>query len=264
MQDLFFYLSKALWFVISPDHFLWLVTLFALIFCRRRIGFLLLLLAVVGQGVMAFYPLGNLLLRPLEQRFVQPTELPGNLAGIIVLGGGENAEESYLHQQPQFNEGAERLMVLPALMQQYPDLPVIFTGGSGAVLQQAFKGGDVVQQWLQEQGLEDRVLIERQSRNTRENAILSGDLVPDQSTGPWLLVTSAFHMPRSVGVFQKAGWQVVAYPVDYRSTSDRIRPLMNQNMADLNTAVREWVGLLAYYLSGYTDTFFPAPVTEQP
>lgn len=264
MQDLFFYLSKALWFVISPDHFLWLVTLFALIFCRRRIGFLLLLLAVVGQGVMAFYPLGNLLLRPLEQRFAQPTELPDNLAGIIVLGGGEDAEESYLHQQPQFNEGAERLMVLPALMQQYPDLPVIFTGGSGSMLQQAFKGGDVVQQWLQEQGLEDRVLIERQSRNTRENAILSGDLVPDQSTGPWLLVTSAFHMPRSVGVFQKAGWQVVAYPVDYRSTSDRIRPLMNQNMADLNTAVREWVGLLAYYLSGYTDTFFPAPVPEQP
>ncbi|MFW1677576.1 YdcF family protein [Pontibacter sp. JAM-7] len=259
MQDLFFYLSKTLWFVLSPDHFLWLLTLLALFLCRRRVGFLLLLLAVLGQGVMAFYPLGNLLLRPLEQRFAMPTEMPERLAGIIVLGGGEDAEESFLHQQAQFNQGAERLMVLPALLEQYPDTPVIFTGGSGSMLQQTYKGGDAVAQWLATLGLADRVQIERESRNTFENAVFSRRLLADESQGPWLLVTSAFHMPRSVGVFRQAGWQVIPYPVDYRSGADRIRPLLNLNMDDLNVAVREWIGLLAYYLSDYTDALFPAP-----
>ena len=267
MSDLFFYLSKIFWFLAAPDQLLFTMLLLGLLLWRFSLGRVMVLFSGLVLLTLSVYPLGNHLISPLEQRFPKQA-LPEKIAGIIVLGGGERAEETMLHGMPAFGEGAERVMVMPELLQRYPDAIMIFTGGSGSALKPDFRGGDVVQQWLAGQGLAERVLIERESRNTHENAFYSRQLIRDNDEaveGKWLLVTSAFHMPRSMGIFRKQGWNVLPYPVDFRAVHNGINPVLYANMGVFRTAVREWIGLGVYYLTGKTSEWLPSPsVTSLP
>jgi uncharacterized SAM-binding protein YcdF (DUF218 family) len=110
-----------------------------------------------------------------------------------------------------------------------------------------------------------RVIFERDSRNTYENALYTKRLAEPGPDEVWLLVTSAFHMPRAVGVFRQAGWRVVPYPVDYQSGGldhaglgfDLVGGL---DLIDL--AVHEWLGLGAYRAFGWTDALYPGPAPE--
>ena len=110
----------------------------------------------------------------------------------------------------------------------------------------------------------DRLVLENQSRNTHENAVFTRDLLQPESTQSWLLITSAFHMPRSVSLFRRAGFTVVPWPVDYRTTGDERPGFAQDNAIDSLTnttiAIREWVGLVAYRVTGRTDSVFPAPL----
>jgi uncharacterized SAM-binding protein YcdF (DUF218 family) len=109
-----------------------------------------------------------------------------------------------------------------------------------------------------------RVLLDREARNTHENAVNAMALAQPQPGEVWLLVTSAFHMPRSIGAFRRAGWTITAYPVDY-ITGPSERFLLDLDFAGglslASFAVREWVGLLAYRWFGWTDSLFPGPDT---
>jgi len=264
----FFSLSKIFWFFAAPDHLLVFMLLFALV-CLwlgwRRLGRSLLAVNLTLWLVLIFMPLGDALLYPLESRFKQPDLSALEVEGVIVLGGGELAEESAVWHQPQFNAAAERVMVIPALAQQLPKARFIFTGGSGSLLRQEFKGADVIASYLSGLDLEQRVAFEADSRNTHENALFSAKMLGSVPKGNWLLVTSAFHMPRSVGVFRNQGWTVTPYPVDYYSvTSSGLRndPKLWQNLRDLNIAVREWIGLVVYYLTGKTSELLPGNTDE--
>ena len=262
-MDSFFSLSKFFWFLAAPDHLLvWLLLLGLTLFWlgKRRVACWLLSTDLLLLLVILLMPLGDALLYPLESRFKQPDLTQIEPAGMIILGGGENPEVSSVWQQSQFNAAAERVMVIPALAKRFPEANIIFSGGSGSVLRQSFKGADGVFDYLEQIGLSDRVLLENQSRNTYENALLSAKLLGEVPDQPWLLVTSAFHMPRSVGIFEKQGWQVIPYPVDYYTTTStglKLDPKLWRNMRDLNTGIREWIGLLAYYLTHKTDQLLP-------
>ncbi|UTW10370.1 YdcF family protein [Marinobacterium rhizophilum] len=263
MDNLFFLISKTLWLAVQPDNLLVLLLVLTTLggWLRRRWASSLLSMLALAMVALMLMPFGNLLLNPLESRF-KPEMLPASVAGIMVLGGGEDADLSARWGQSQFNSAAERLMVLPQLMQRYPDAQVLFSGGSAAVLDSRFRGADVAKAWLDTlpPRLSSRpVLFERDSRNTWENALFSARLLGGVPQQPWLLVTSAFHMPRSVGIYRQLGWQVVPYPVDYISTNDFFRPQFALNLRDLVVGVREWTGLLIYHLTGRTSAFFPAP-----
>lgn len=263
MTDLFFYLSKIFWAIVQPDHFLLLMLVFGLLLWRRALGVFLVWSSVLCMGVIALFPVANYLLEPLEQRFPKPVltqEEP--IAGIIVLGGGENAELTSLHRMPQFGDGSERLMAVPALMLRYPQLKVIFTGGSSSISRPDYRGGDVAQQWLAGQGLSARLIVERDARNTFQNGLYTREIIEEMEMAPegkWLLITSAFHIPRSVGVFRKLGIEVIPYPVDYRVAENRFRINLNANMSELNIAVREWIGLAAYHLTDKTPEWLAKP-----
>lgn len=272
MDDLFFTLSKLIWTFARPDHLLLLVLTVSVLVLgwssvrRRARRWSLLSLALIWM--IAIYPLGQVLLYPLEQRFDMAQNLASSpllagqdeLAGIIVLGGAEKLSAMELRQRPEFTEAAERIMAVPELARHFPDLPIIYTCGSGWLLKQQVKGADYTKLYFDAMGLEARVLYERESRNTHENATLSKALAGEQISGTWLLVTSAFHMPRSVGVFEQQGWTVRPYPVDYRGQPfEQVGIYFNLsgNLADLTMALREWVGLLAYWLSGKTAVLLP-------
>ncbi|KEA64939.1 putative membrane protein [Marinobacterium lacunae] len=264
-MDSFFNLSKLFWFFARPDHFLvWmlLLGLFSLWVGWRRLGIGLLVGDLVLLLCIMLMPLGDALMMPLESRFPQPDR---NLKvdGIIVLGGGELAEESVYWHQPQINQAGERLMLIPVLAHQFPKAKILFSGGSGSVLRPEFKGGDVAKAYLDSAGLSGRVLIERDSRNTHENAINTIKLLGGVPKGNWLLVTSAYHMPRSIGIFRRQGWELTPYPVDYYALSDdglHLAPGLWNNLSEIEIALREWVGLLAYYLSGKTSQLLPGPL----
>ena len=111
-----------------------------------------------------------------------------------------------------------------------------------------------------------RITLEDRSRNTVENAVLSKAIAQPKPGERWLLVTSAHHLPRAVGVFRKAGFPVEAYPVDWRTRGpeDALRPFasVGDGLRRSDTAVREWVGLAVYWLTGRSSELFPAPTQD--
>ncbi len=262
-----FVLSKVFWLLAKPANLfvLGLAAGCALLWTRRGRGLgravvTALTLAAVAVAVL---PLGAWVLSPLENRFAPPKEPLGRVDGVVVLGGTGAAALTALRGAPQLDGSAERLFALLDLARRYPDAKLVFTGGSAAIAGPDLREAPVIRAALEQAGLDtDRVIFENAARNTYENALLAKKLARPAAGERWLLVTSAFHMPRAVGVFRRAGWPVVAYPVDYRtrpSPGFRLAFNFSGGLSALGYGLKEWLGLLAYRLLGRTDSIFPAP-----
>jgi uncharacterized SAM-binding protein YcdF (DUF218 family) len=152
-------------------------------------------------------PVGNWLMRPLEDRFPRPVGYPDAVEGVVVLGGGTDVDVTAGRGVPAFTDPAERYMALLELARHYPPaVPVIFTGGIGRLEGGVPPETETVRLLLARHGLDGRVLLEDKARTTRENALYAKDLAKPRPGARWLLVTSAGHMPRSVGVFRVVDW----------------------------------------------------------
>ena len=264
---MFFVASKILGAVLEPVAFLVLLGLFGLalgVTRHARAGRRLAAGALLVFALVCFSPLSNLLLRPLENRFpAPPPDMPAP-AGIVVLGGALDEGITEARGQPSLNEAAGRLTAGVVLARKYPGARLVFTGGSADLAQHGLDEARGVRAlWLSLGVPEDRMTFESRSRNTYENATLTKALVQPKPGETWLLVTSAAHMPRSIGIFRAAGWPMAAYPVDYRtagnSYDDRPTTLVIDQQRKLEVAAHEWIGLVAYRLTGRTEALFPAP-----
>ena len=251
----FFIASKLVGALIRVDT--WIVFSFALIALAlalnwRRLATITSVISFCLLMVLAIVPMGDLLLRPFESAYPANPAL-AQVDGIIVLGGGEDVSAASFWRQPQINEGGDRFLGGLALAHRFPEARVMFAGGSGRLRD---AGGaqtseaSIAAQIFRSQGLDsDRLLFEDRSRNTSENARLSLSLANPAPDETWVLVTSAFHMPRALRSFEAAGWDgVVPYPVDYRTRSfaDGIGWNLIHNIDVLNTGIRETIGSLAY------------------
>lgn len=262
-----FELSKILWWFVQPSK-LWLVlvTIAVLLLYSRHKNFgrSLLSFSVVIAFLTIFLPVHSWLAGPLEGRFPRLTELPANVDGIIVLGGAVDELLTAAFEQPALNDGAERMTEAVSLAQRYPTARLVFSGGSSLVDQNelSLKEADVARRLFENLSIpEARFVLESASRNTWENAVNTKELVQPQEGETWLLVTSAQHMPRSVGIFRKVGWEILPYPTDYRVIPGKRQPNMGfpEKLQIIDSAVKEWVGLLSYYLLGRTLAVFPKP-----
>lgn len=259
-----FILSKVLWWLTSPAAMMLFVSGLGMVLLWtpwRRLARWLVTLALVPTLICAIVPFGLWITNGLENRFPSPEPLPERVDGIVVLGGSINQFVSAQRNQPALNGAAERLIAGAELARRFPDAKLVFSGGSGA-LRQDFKEAPVAADVWTRIGLPaDRALYEDQSRNTWENALYSKQAADPKPGETWLLVTSAWHMPRAVGCFRQAGWSVVPYPVDYETggldLSLRFEP---GGLAQLAAAMHEWVGLLGYRIMGRTDALYPGPV----
>jgi uncharacterized SAM-binding protein YcdF (DUF218 family) len=259
MDTVFFIASKLVWALIKPET--WLViglglTALLLVAGRPRGARRAAVPTFLAALVITIIPIGDLLLRPLETRY--PVNPPlEQVDGILVLGGGEDAHGTARWNQVQLNEGAERYTVALALARRFPTARLVVSGGSGALRDLGQQGGKeviVAQMFFVEQGLSrERLLLEPHARNTAENARLSMAMANPASDETWVLVTSAFHMPRAMRSFEAAGWTgLVPFPVDFRSRGlrDGIGWELARNLDRLNGALREYVGLLTYMWTG--------------
>jgi uncharacterized SAM-binding protein YcdF (DUF218 family) len=266
---MFFVLSKILGFFALPSNLLASlgVVCTALLFTRfARVGRCLLVVWVAALLLIGMLPVGSALINVLENRFPpwEASRGSGNINGIVVLGGAIDPDMSVIHHETALNDSAERLTSIAALARRYPAARIVYSGGSGSVWSAGAIEADYAIPLLESFGIErDRIVLEGRSRNTAENAVFSRQLVDPKPGDRWLLVTSAYHMPRAIGAFRKAGFAVEAYPVDFR-TEDMGHVLTSVNtlaggLGVTDLAMHEWAGLFVYWITGRSSELFPGP-----
>lgn len=229
---------------------------------RRWIARILVGSALLLLFLCCFTTFGYVLITPLEQRFERPAE-PAQIAGIVVLGGGMDGEVNSVRGGYELNRSGDRYVEALRLALRYPDARIVIAGGPAALVQQepeALAG----KRFFEAFGIApERILMDDQSRNTEENAQFAKQLAGATEGQTWLLVTSAFHMPRAVGLFRKADFRVIPWPADYLASGAeglRIKPDQStENVSVSSLALREWTGLLGYYLTGRIDEVLPGP-----
>jgi uncharacterized SAM-binding protein YcdF (DUF218 family) len=249
---MFFLISKTIGVMLIPSNFLIIVGSVGLILiCIRcqSLGRKLLVVCVAGFVFCGFSPIGDLLLHPIETRFPAWNPKNGAPDGIVVLGGG-----------------IDRIIAAAKLARRYPEARIVYSGGNSSLIRtdDDVTEADVAEPIFVDLGLaRDRLLLDRQSRNTQENAVLSKAIAAPKSGERWLLVTSAYHMPRSIGIFRKVGFAVEPYPVNSKTGEWPDFLVFNFSFLDrvarTDIAAREWIGLLAYRLTGRTSELLPSP-----
>ncbi|RYH08219.1 YdcF family protein [Tropicimonas sp. IMCC6043] len=251
MDTLFFIASKLVWGVLQPQTWLLVGAALACLAAWRgrlratRALTSLLLALILAIGTL---PVADGLLASLESRY--PANPPvENVTGILVLGGGERWPR---HGQPQVNEGGERFIEAISLARRFPEAHVVFSGGSGALRDLGTvpgKSAETAELIFRGAGIApERLTFENASRNTAENAAFTLDLVTPTQGDTWLLVTSAFHMPRAYRSFERAGWPgLVAWPVDFRAAGGvHLGWFLPENLLGLDIALKEYLGLVVY------------------
>jgi uncharacterized SAM-binding protein YcdF (DUF218 family) len=222
-----------------------------------------LLLGVLIFVVTGFTTFGYALITPLENRFVRPAE-PARIDGIVVLGGGMDGEVNDVRRGWELNRSGDRMVEAVRLALRHPGAKVVIAAGPAALAMEQEPEAYAAKRLFESFGVAaDRLILDDESRNTEENAQFAKALVGTTGDQVWLLVTSAFHMPRSVGLFRKAGFTVVPWPADYLASGAegfRFKPDQSpENIAVATIALREWIGLLGYKLTGKIDELVPGP-----
>jgi uncharacterized SAM-binding protein YcdF (DUF218 family) len=249
---MFFLISKTIGVMLIPSNFLIIIGSVGLILiCSRfrSLGRKLLVVCVAGFVVCGFSPVGDFLLYPIETRFPAWKAENGAPDGIVVLSGG-----------------IDRIIAAVSLARQYPQARVVYSGGNPNLIRtdDDVPEADDAEPIFVDLGLaRERLLLDRQSRNTQENAELSKTLAAPKPGERWLLVTSSYHIPRSVGIFRKVGFTVEPYPVNLKPQERPDLLALNSTFLDrlarTDVAAREWMGLLAYRLAGRTSELLPSP-----
>jgi uncharacterized SAM-binding protein YcdF (DUF218 family) len=264
---MFFVAAKILGFFALPSNILISLGLLGIVLMATRYaraGRRLAVTALILLAIAGLSPFGNAIILPLEERFPAWDAARGAPTGIISLGGALDTVVSEPRGEVALNEAAERMTVVAELARRFPGARIVFSGGSGRIVYDGVTEASLAARLFESFGIaKERILLEDKSRDTDENARFTKELLQPKPSERWLLVTSAHHMPRSVGVFRAAGFPVEAYPVDFRTRGaiDLLRPFSNvgDGLRRTDTAAREWVGLVVYWLTGRSSALFPAP-----
>jgi uncharacterized SAM-binding protein YcdF (DUF218 family) len=266
MDSIFFVFSKVIHFLIEPLNWILILVTLALLFLllrknhlvRRALGICLCLGFLIG-----YIPTSQFAMRILEDAVPQTIltpELLGQVGGVLILGGAiEGGPIARDRGEVSIYSSAERVTKAFQLLRQYPELPFIFSGYSGRLLPKGLSESGAFKQLLQEQGLGNHPgYYENESRNTYENIVYSKKIITEIAekenapAKPWLLITSARHMLRSVKVAKKQGLLIVPVLVDYQTSNS-----YSWHHFDLveggerwNWLIHELVGMAVYWLSG--------------
>jgi uncharacterized SAM-binding protein YcdF (DUF218 family) len=263
---MFFVLSKTVGFLLLPSNLLLFVALAGVVLLAtrwKRAGLRTVIGAVVVLAMAGLLPVGTFLIHGLESRFPKWDASSGAPDGIIVLGNAISPKLSSAFGEPVFSGSGARMLAMAKLARAYPNARIVYSGGDASLFGNGVRETDFVYPALESLGIaRERVQLETQSRNTAENAAFTKLMMKPKPGERWLLVTSARHMPRAIGCFRKADFHVEAYPVGWWAAG-ALDPQWERGVADglerLDAAAYEWIGLLAYRLSGKTAELFPSP-----
>jgi uncharacterized SAM-binding protein YcdF (DUF218 family) len=264
---LFFFFSKTIGTMLTPINFLIGIGVLGVILLLTRwsvAGRRLVATSVVLLSLCGFSPIGRLLILPLEERFPPWDPSRGSPDGIVVLGGAIEPDLSAALGKPALGRSGDRIVAAAELAHRYPNARIVYSGGNANLIgDKSSKEADYALSMLEALGVaKERLIAERLSRNTVENAEFVKTIASPKEGQRWLLLTSAYHMPRSMGLFRRAGFRVEAYPVDRRASQTEaysFATLAINGLERTDVAMREWIGLAAYWLTGKIDHLFPGP-----
>jgi uncharacterized SAM-binding protein YcdF (DUF218 family) len=262
-----FLISKLVWIVGQPLSLAFFLCAFGVLAALsgwRRSGILASAISTAILFIALFTSTGAYLVQGLEDRFPKPSGDPADLKCMIVLGGAFDTVVTTSRGGYDLNGAGDRFVEALRLAQKYPQARILVSGGDGSITGN-YEGDAVIsERMFAAFGLDKARLVEdKGSRTTFENAINTKALLASNGLSNCLLITSGFHMPRSMGIFRKLDIDVVPWPVDYRSNGkeylrlDALEPTLNTGL--LSTAVREWIGLVGYYFAGRTSALYPSP-----
>ncbi|WP_442755910.1 YdcF family protein [Methylocystis sp. JAN1] len=263
---MFYWIAKTFWVLASPPNLIGLGLAIgaAGLFSRfARLTRRLALILAIAYLAAGFGPVGAALLRPLEDRFPRPPDDMPSPEGIIVLGGAMDDDVTAAREAVTLNESGTRLMIAVALARRFPDAKLVYSGGSSRLDGRFGTEADAARALFEGLGVaSDRMIFENQSRDTFENAAFTYKRVRPRPDSRWLLVTSAFHLPRSVAIFQKVGFPIIPYPAGYLTLGDRrdfwqFQTDASHGLMMTSIGLHEWIGLIAYRLAGRSNTILP-------
>ena len=246
-----FYFSKFLWFFFNPFN-LFIYTLFlSFILYKLKFNFIsqiLYFLSIFIFVVTAVLPTGSYLNYLLELNYVNLKLETREIDGILILAGASNPHLTKVHNQINVNDSAERLVESIHLINSFPEAKIIFSGGLGH--------SDVAKLFYKNMGVDiNKIIFEDKSRNTYENILFSKKIINPKENQKWIIVTSAFHLKRSLAISKKLNWKFIPYPVDFRK-SKKFKWKLSQsfnflrNINEFKSSSHEWVGLISYKLLG--------------
>ncbi|MGC6392357.1 MAG: YdcF family protein [Alphaproteobacteria bacterium] len=259
---MFFPLTKIVGFMLDPLHLPLFLVAFAFLLrsLSRNISKFLIACALAWVMLLGVVPFWQWGLQSLENQYAYPDPMPSQIGGIIVLGGAmESGSVGASRPFPPVGSSGERLFASLQLAQRYPNVPIVFSGYSGSLWSVEADEASLTRSLIHDLIKNpQRVMYENKSRNTYENAVFTEKLLMDlkhtQTNAPFLLVTSAGHMPRSMALFARTSIPVVAYPVDYVSpqtgTAYDIRYDLKWGADLADRLLHEILGLIGYRLSG--------------
>jgi uncharacterized SAM-binding protein YcdF (DUF218 family) len=267
---MFFVLSKTVAFLLLPSNLLFLGVLagFLLALTRlRRAGMRLLAVSILLLALVGYLPLGYYLTQILENRFPAWDASRGAPDGIIILGGAIDPDLTSDRGEVAVGGSVRRLIAMANLARKFPNARIVYSGGNANLLTPGVAEAGVLGPLLDTFGIaRARVALESRSRNTAENAAFSKEMIKPGPGERWLLVTSAEHMPRAVGCFRAIGFDVEPYPVDWRTQKAAgfgFSAYLTDGLSQADHAVHEWLGLVAYWLTGRTSELLPGPQPAQ-
>jgi uncharacterized SAM-binding protein YcdF (DUF218 family) len=253
---MFFIISKLLAFIIAPIVWVTALLIWTLLTkdIRRKRKLLIITFCV-------FYFFSNSFIldeffRAYEMPAVKESELPGKYDAAIVLGG--MVAYDHVLVRIQFDRAIDRLMQAITLYKEGKVRKIFLSGGSGSILEKDILEGFLLKDYLIKLGIPDTsIVVEGHSKNTRENALFSKPILDSlNKNGRYLLITSAFHMPRAMRCFQKVGINVTPYSVDRYSgprkfVFDHCFIPATGALDGWNVLFHEWIGLITYKMAGY-------------
>ena len=251
------FVSRILGIIFTPSDFLLLLLVLGVVlqWTRwRNSGKWLVILVTLSLLLVCVFPVDGWLGAPLENRFPRPPT-PAHVDGAIILGGGESGAIFVARGVPGYNPAEGRLVAGAELARRYPDARIIYSGGWAPFEQSALPEARVARGIFGQMGIPaSRLILENRSRNTWENFVYSKAIAQPRPGETWLLVTSATHMPRAMGIAAKLHWQMLPWPSDYLTTGKAKGIDWNSTIASrldkIDTAAHEWAGLAAYWLMG--------------
>ncbi|TDK35628.1 YdcF family protein [Rhizobium deserti] len=260
-----FLLSKLVWLAAQPLSIAFLLTVLGGVFALlglRKLGGFAALAAALMLFVTLYTTVGALALQTLENRYPKPVADPSNPFCMIVLGGAIETQVVTSRGGVEFNQAADRFVEAARLALRYPQARILISGGDGS-FSGVYEGeAQASERFFAGLGIQaDRLVKENSSRTTYENTAYTTALLKTEGLQNCLLITSAFHMPRALALFAKAGIAVTAWPVDYRTSGkveagfDFTQPALNAQLS--STAAREWMAIAGYYLAGRIDGIRP-------
>lgn len=256
MSEIMYFLSKIIWIVLSPLNLFVILLLISVLFSKFRKNIasrIFYLLSIFFFIIIGVFPTGNLILSKLESNYPVLEDMPDDINGILILGGPTSYYLTNQHNQVSFNESGERLTEAYKLIKKFNSIKIIFSGAQHTY---------VANKFFREMGInEDIIIFESKSRNTYENILFSKTIINPEKDEKWLLITSSFHMKRTLSVAEKLNWKLIPYPVDFRTGAGKIIFIPNINKTldhfnSFNLAFHEIVGLASYYFLGRANKMY--------